>query len=328
LLDKAVSALLPSHAVGFYEGRSVASEKLTLIVVHSPRQAPRSFSVSKRLLMVAAVVAVVFMGFAVFSGIRTFAYSVSSAQLGDLENENRILREEIARLTNKVSDFEGEMAEHVELEERLRVLADLEPMDEDVWGVGVGGPELAAGAYDIGPVSSTLSGLNEDVDRLLRQLELQSHSFSEILNRLKGRTDELAHIPSIKPVDVGYISSYFGKRPDPFTGRISRHEGLDFSARRGSKVHATADGTVCHAKYDRGYGYTIEIDHGNGIKTKYAHNDKLLATNGQKVKRGDVIAYLGNSGRSTAPHLHYEVRVKGVATNPLNYILPSDVVVD
>jgi murein DD-endopeptidase MepM/ murein hydrolase activator NlpD len=306
----------------------VANERLTLIVMHSPRQAPKSISISKRLVKVAAGLVVAFLAFAVFSGIRTFAYSVRSGQLRDLENENRTLREEITRLTNKVSDFESEMTRHVEFEERLRILADLEPMDEDIWGVGVGGPELAAGAVVVGPVGSTLSGLNEDVDRLLRQIELQSHSFSEILNRLKGRSDELAHTPSIRPVDIGYISSYFGKRTDPFTGRIGRHEGLDFSARRGSKIYATADGTVCHAKYDRGYGYTIEIDHGNGIKTKYAHNDKLLVKNGQKVKRGDVIAYLGNSGRSTAPHLHYEVLVKGIPKNPLNYILPSDVVVD
>jgi murein DD-endopeptidase MepM/ murein hydrolase activator NlpD len=296
--------------------------------MHSPRQAPRSFSVSKRLVFIAAAVLVAFLGFAVFSGIRTFAYSVRSTQLRNLEDENRILKEEIAKLSGKISKFEGEMVQHVELEERLRLLADLEAMDDDVWGVGVGGPELAASNLVVGPLGNTLSGLNEDVDRLLRQLELQRHSFGEILKHLKGRSDELAHIPSIRPVDIGYISSYFGKRRDPFTGRISRHEGLDFSARRGSKVYATADGTVCHAKYDRGYGYTIEIDHGNGIITKYAHNDKLLVRKGQGVKRGDVIAYLGNSGRSTAPHLHYEVRVNGVAKNPLNYVLPSDVVVD
>jgi len=278
--------------------------------------------------MAVALVIVGFLGFAVFSGIRTFAYSVRTSQLEDLESENRALREEIARLTNKVSEFEGEMAEHLEFEERLRILADLEPMDEDIWGVGVGGPELAAGALVTGQLGGTLAGLHEDVDRLLRQIDLQNHSFTEILKHLKTKKDELARIPSIRPVDVGYISSYFGRRTDPFTGRICRHEGVDFSARRGSKIYATADGTVCHAKYDRGYGYTIEIDHGNGIKTKYAHNEKLLVRKGQKVERGDVIAYLGNSGRSTAPHLHYEVQLNGVPKNPLNYILPSDVVVD
>ena len=306
----------------------MASDKLTLIVMHSPRQAPRSISISKRLISIAAVVLMGFLGFAVFSGVRTFAHSVRTAQLHRLEDENRLLKEEIARLSGKISEFEGEMAEHVQLEERLRIAADLEPMDEDVWGVGVGGPELAVGTKMVGPMGNALSGLNEDVDRLLRQLKLQSHSYNEILKHIKNKSEELARIPSIRPVDLGYVSSYFGKRRDPFTGRISRHEGLDFSARRGSKIYATADGTVTHAKYDRGYGYTIEIDHGNGITTKYAHNDKLLVRNGQKVSRGDVIAYLGNSGRSTAPHLHYGVRVNGIPKNPLNYILPSDIVVD
>ena len=103
---------------------------------------------------------------------------------------------------------------------------------------------------------------------------------------------------------------------------------MDFSTRRGAKVYATADGVVTMAKYDGGYGLTVEIDHGNGIVTRYAHNAKLLVRKGQRVKRGDVIAYVGNSGRSTAPHLHYEVRVNGVPRDPLKFILPSDVIVD
>ncbi|MGD8628842.1 MAG: M23 family metallopeptidase, partial [bacterium] len=150
----------------------------------------------------------------------------------------------------------------------------------------------------------------------------------EILSRLKERSEELQYVPSIRPVDVGFISSYFGKRKDPFTGRYTRHEGIDFSARRGSSIYATADGIVASAKYERGYGYTIKIDHGNGIMTKYAHNQKMLVKKGARVERGQVIAELGSSGRSTAPHVHYEVQVNGVPQNPLNYMLPSDKVVD
>jgi murein DD-endopeptidase MepM/ murein hydrolase activator NlpD len=306
----------------------VANEKITVIVMHSSRQAPKSISLNKRLMIVAAGLLIAFLGFGVVSGIRTIANSVRTSQLRNLESENQALRGEIARLEDKISGFEGQMANHVEFEERLRILADMEPMDQGMWGVGVGGPEIETAADITGAAGNALSDLNEDIDRLLRQLKLQSHSFDEILKHLRSKSDELAHIPSVRPVDVGYISSYFGKRPDPFTGRMSIHEGLDFSARRGSKVYATADGTVCHAGYDRGYGYTIEIDHGNGIVTKYAHNDKLLVRKGQKIKRGDVVAYLGNSGRSTAPHLHYEVRINGAPQNPLNYILPSDVVVE
>jgi murein DD-endopeptidase MepM/ murein hydrolase activator NlpD len=220
------------------------------------------------------------------------------------------------------------MADHARFEEQVRVLTDLEPMDGDVWEVGVGGPELVAPTVANRPLGQTLAGLNIDVDRLLRQIKLQRHSFDEILTRLKSKTGELEGMPSIRPVDSGYISSTFGRRRDPFTGRISRHEGVDFSARKGSRVFATADGMVRFAAYDGGYGYTVEIDHGNGISTRYSHNAKLLVTKGQKIKRGDVIAYVGNSGRSSGPHLHYEIRLNGKLEDPVKYILSSDVVVD
>jgi murein DD-endopeptidase MepM/ murein hydrolase activator NlpD len=279
------------------------------------------------IMLVAGILAVL-VGFTVFSGFRAFTGAVDRARLAELERENELLRGEIAGLSGKVSGFEQEMAEHIVFEEQLRIMADLEPMDEGVWGVGVGGPELGAGAQVGGLQGRRLQALDMDVDRLLRQLKLQRHSFEEILQRLQDKSAELNCIPSIRPVDLGYISSGFGKRRDPFTGRISRHEGVDFSARKGSNVYATADGKVRKAGYDRGYGYTIEIDHGNGIITKYAHNQKLLVRRGQTVSRGDVIAYLGDSGRSTAPHLHYEVRVNGAAQNPLKFILPSDIVVD
>lgn len=306
----------------------MSSGKITFIVMHSPKSELKTFSISKRYVTLAACLLAVFVGFSIFWGFRSFTHAISRARLADLESENHLLRTEIAKLSNKVDAFEVAMAGHVEFEERVRILANLGPMDEDVWNVGVGGPEMTTQEDLQEPLGAELTSLNQDVDRLLRQVKLQRHSFNEILERLRKRSEELSHIPSIRPVDVGYISSYFGRRMDPFTGRKSRHEGLDFSAREGSNIYATADGVVCHAKYDRGYGHTVEIDHGNGVITKYAHNAKLLVKRGQKVARGDVIAYLGNSGRSTAPHLHYEVRVNGVAQNPLKYILPSDIVVD
>jgi murein DD-endopeptidase MepM/ murein hydrolase activator NlpD len=306
----------------------VASEKVTLIVMHSAKSAPKSVSVSRNRLILLACLCVVCLGFSIFSGFRTFTDTISKSRLAKFERENEILKKEIARLGIKVSEFEGEMAQHVEFEERMRILADLGPMDDDIWKVGVGGPEITDPSEAPYPFGDELASINQDVDRLLRQIKLQRHSFNEIMERLQDKAEELKFIPSIRPVDGGYISSGFGRRRDPFTGRICRHQGVDFSARQGSKIYATAGGTVKQSKYERGYGYTVEIDHGNGIITRYAHNAKLLVKKGRKVERGDVIAYLGNSGRSTAPHLHYEVRVNGVPHNPMDYILPSNVVVD
>lgn len=277
-------------------------------------------------MLVLLCVAVGLICTSILLGLRSYTGVVRTARLGQLEKENETLRTELAQLSGKVDQCEREMSKHADFEEQMRVLADLEPMDEDVWKVGIGGP----GDPDMlsQPVPGSLASVNQDVDRVLRQIRLQQDSFNEILSRLKGRSEELRFVPSIRPVDVGFISSYFGKREDPFTGRYTRHEGLDFSARRGSNVYATADGVVVVAKYERGYGNTVKIDHGNGIMTKYGHNQELLVKKGEKVERGQVIAHLGSSGRSTAPHVHYEVQVNGVPQNPLNYILPSDKVVD
>jgi murein DD-endopeptidase MepM/ murein hydrolase activator NlpD len=265
--------------------------------------------------------------FSLFTGLREVSKSIDRSRLASLSQENESLRAELDRLTVKVASLEGDMNEHVVFEERLRVMADLEPIDKDVWEVGIGGPEVGYGPED-SPMGERISLMDSDIDKLLRQMKLQRHSFDEIYEELRQKTEDLKCIPSLRPVDGGFVSSGFGKRTDPFTKRISRHEGVDFQTRSGAKVYATADGVVTMSKYRRGYGYTVEIDHGNGMITRYAHNAKNLVRVGKRVERGDVIAYVGNSGRSTAPHLHYEVRISGVAQNPLKYILPSDVIVD
>ena len=265
--------------------------------------------------------------FSLFSGLREVSKSIDRARLSSLSRENESLRTELDRLAVKIASLEGDMNEHVVFEERMRIMADLEPIDKDVWQVGIGGPETGYGPPD-NPMGGRISLMDSDIDKLLRQMKLQRHSFDEIYDELRQKTEDLKYIPSLRPVDGGFISSGFGKRRDPFTNRISQHEGVDFQTRSGAKVYATADGVVIMSKYRRGYGYTVEIDHGNGMLTRYAHNAKNLVRVGRVVQRGDIIAYVGSSGRSTAPHLHYEVRASGVAQNPLKYILPCDVIVD
>ncbi len=306
----------------------MASDKITFIVIPSAKSEPKTFTIEKRQVMVLASLVVCLLVFSIFASFLAFNRVVDGERLSQLKSENESLRSRVSTLSDKVTELESTMVQHVQFEEQLRILAGLEPLNAEVWEVGIGGPDLEVADRDGARDAGSLKSLDQDIDRLLRQIRLQEQSFSQIMERLRAKADDLKHLPSIRPVDVGYISSGFGRRRDPFTGRISRHEGVDFSARKGSKVYATADGIVRKAGYERGYGYTIEIDHGNGVVTRYAHNAKLLVRRGQKVKRGDVIAYVGNSGRSTAPHLHYEVRVNGVPQNPLKFILPSDTVVD
>ena len=132
----------------------------------------------------------------------------------------------------------------------------------------------------------------------------------------------LAALPTRKPA-IGYFTSGFGVRRSPFGGAEKMHEGLDIANRPGTPIHATADGTVIYADTKAGYGQTVVVDHGYGLETWYGHTRKILVARGQKVHRGDVIALLGNSGRSTGPHVHYEVRVHGTPVDPLSYILEN-----
>jgi murein DD-endopeptidase MepM/ murein hydrolase activator NlpD len=127
-------------------------------------------------------------------------------------------------------------------------------------------------------------------------------------------------MPTLRPVDTGYMSSFFGMRRDPFTKKRTRHYGLDFSAPRGTSVKATAGGKVVYAGYYYTYGRYIVIDHGQGYETAYGHLHKINVKKGQRIAKGDLIGQVGSSGRSTAPHLHYEVRVNGHAVNPIDYV--------
>ena len=135
-------------------------------------------------------------------------------------------------------------------------------------------------------------------------------------------TRELARqvVPGGRPVESGYISSLYGQRPDPFDGHQASHQGIDFAGVAGAQLLAVADGVVSHTGTDGGYGRLVEITHGNGYVTRYAHNAKLLVKPGQTVKRGDIIARVGSTGRSTGAHLHYEILANGKLVNPLQLL--------
>ncbi len=250
---------------------------------------------------------------------------------GELTEENALLRARLAGLEADLHQLEGRVHEAGLLEERMRLLADLEPIDDEIRLMGVGGPDFSARdpLHQVaGELATDVHRIRAGTDALLRQSELQRHSFLEVLESLEQREEHWAHIPSIRPLQEGRISSGFGRRVDPFTKRRAFHRGLDISARRGVPVLATADGKVIFAKKNGNHGLTVKIDHGNGIETLYAHLLDLKVKKGERVKRGRVVARVGSSGKSTAPHLHYEVRVDKRAVNPRRYILDRGVVID
>lgn len=158
------------------------------------------------------------------------------------------------------------------------------------------------------------------IDKAVREAGLREQGVIKLQELLAERQSILNQTPSIKPAR-GWLTSRFGYRVDPFTGKLEMHYGLDIAAPPGSPVVAPADGVVSYVAYEAGYGKIVAIDHGYGVRTRFAHNSQIYVELGQRVKRRDVIAAVGSTGRSSGPHCHYEVRVNDVPVDPINYIL-------
>lgn len=169
--------------------------------------------------------------------------------------------------------------------------------------------------------AALVSRLDRRMNQLEHQLYVQSQSFDELRAEAQDSKNKLDHIPAVAPVRISEsaISSGYGYRRNPVLGTTRFHAGLDLSARVGTPVYATADGTVYVAERKEAYGNCVEINHGYNYLTRYAHLDQIKVHKGDNIKRGDLIGYVGNTGSSVSPHLHYEVRFKGQPQNPINY---------
>lgn len=168
--------------------------------------------------------------------------------------------------------------------------------------------------------SSDYSSLVVRIDRAVKETQLKEQSVIELWENLSERQSLLNATPNIKPAR-GWITSRFGYRLNPFTGKQAMHAGIDIAAAPGSPVYAPADGVVTFASYDESYGKLVSIDHGYGVSTRFGHNSQVYVHVGQKISKWDVIAAVGNTGRSTGPHLHYEVRIGGTPVDAMNFVL-------
>ncbi len=203
-----------------------------------------------------------------------------------------------------------------------RVIFEAEPIPKSVRQAGYGGADRYAKLEGFDN-SELLKQTAEKLDKIASEIYVQSKSFDDVYKLAREKEKMLRSIPAIQPVkinDLKRISSYFGYRIDPIYKVKKYHSGIDFSAPKGTEVFATGDGVVKKIRHSRrGYGNTITIDHGYGYKTFYAHLSKILVKKGQKVKRGEVIGLVGNTGKSTAPHLHYEIIKNNKKINPIYY---------
>ncbi|MCE2398941.1 MAG: M23 family metallopeptidase [Gemmatimonadetes bacterium] len=288
----------------------------------------RQFSVPRR--FVRPLLAVVCTLAALFAGAAAFLVYDSSARLraSNLALENRLLEDKVASLQQQAREVDGRMAWLAERIDRTRLLAGQTGIDRDVMKVGVGGPGLEAVGEDelwsLDPAASELAfKVGYDLDVVERQIDLLEGSLDETLPLLEGQQERFEAMPSIFPVGVFHLSSGFShRRFHPVHLSYMPHRGIDMSAARGTPIVASGPGVVTFAGSRLGYGRMVEIDHGFGVISRYAHASKLLVHRGQRVKRKEVIAHVGCSGTCKAPHLHFEIHQDGQPINPLVYMLP------
>jgi murein DD-endopeptidase MepM/ murein hydrolase activator NlpD len=244
-------------------------------------------------------------------------------ELEGLRKETREQRLQIQQFVQKVKDFEQQIVRLERFDRKLRVITSLEGsgVSKQKWGMG-GTDYREIDLYTSIPSDESgkvVDKLSRDIAVLKNQAEVQEISFQELDDFFKGQESLLSSTPSICPVR-GWVTSGFGYRISPFTDMKEVHEGIDIATRLNAPVIAPADGITVRVGRDISYGNVLEIDHGYGVVTRYGHNARILPNMGDKIKRGQVIAEVGNTGRSTGPHLHYEVMVSSIPVNPINYI--------
>lgn len=246
-----------------------------------------------------------------------------------LRVENRNLSADLDRMESQVATLDQFIDGLSERDQQIRLLAGLPYLDPDVQAVGVGGPLVGDPSREeflrlSGNLATRALAASYDVDKLVRRVELLDASLNEAMDSVAAHEQVFRSRPSIRPVQSpdSWISSSFSRsRFHPVLLVNRPHPGMDISARVGTPFLATAAGRVTYAGTRVGYGKTIEIDHGYGYVTRYAHAASINVKRGQRVRRGEVIGEIGKTGLATAPHLHYEVLVNDRATNPRNYLL-------
>ena len=262
-----------------------------------------------------------------------FAGSYGLAKLGmyyDLK-ENRQLKDYVLFYYKFSREERNKIDKFVSFEDKTRLKFGMDQISNDIRQVGVGGrPDLndvlLSSLED--PVIRKADTIKENIQTLLRQAKLEDTTFGTMTDAVNKQIDIWAQRPAIMPV-WGRLTSLFGFRIHPFTGYNVFHEGIDISNSIGTPIHSTAAGVVSYVGYKDYFGNVVIVTHpASGFKTIFAHLNKTSVVEGQAVKRGELIGLLGNTGRSTGPHLHYEIHRLGNMVNPTDFILPTDTMVD
>ena len=306
---------------------SKADQEFHIVVFPGATSRPRRFSIRRKtvkILLIAGLLA------AVVEALFLVQYVTRSGEIWELEalrSETAQHRQQASALSSSLEDLRKQLSTMREVNIRIRMMLGLDPPKVPPSPLGLGGKEESSAATQPGGMGGereSLSSVTAQLQQKLTWLKDEAVIQEQYLHELKGivgeRKAQWASTPSIWPVR-GWVSSGFGRRVSPFTGKDTLHGGVDITAPLRTPVVAPAAGTVTFAGTEAGLGNTVTLLHGYGMRTIYGHMDKLKVKTGQPVRRGDILGWLGNTGLSTGPHLHYEIEVGGTAIDPLKYII-------
>jgi murein DD-endopeptidase MepM/ murein hydrolase activator NlpD len=308
------------------------NKTFTLMVVSGKQETVQRFLIHRRGVLSLGVGLILFVFLICGLVVHYAILSPGLFEASQYKSENEELNQNLVLLKKKMKALEKKLTSLHSLDQKLRKRTDLHGQGRKLAMGPLSGPvdtnsfprhHLEGFAFPVdSPAGSTLhDGLLEDhIDSLVRQSDHRLDSLRQLREYYRERNSLLASIPSIWP-SSGYFTSGFGYRRDPFTGGQIMHQGVDIAGPEGTPVISPASGSVIYVGDGGGYGQMIALDHGNGLITRYGHLSRTLIKMGQRVKRGDHIGATGNTGRSTGPHLHYEVRIHGVAVDPKRYVL-------
>ncbi len=286
-------------------------KRFTIFLVPDDNQQIRRFHLSRSLFFVGLGSCVLLLGVFAFLLYRHWSVSLDYAELQRLRVVNGEQRQSLNLLALNIDDLRQDMVELSATEARLRQLAELESATP-LAPVAMGGIPESESERDLGD-------LQQRINQLQVAIDLRRQSQEDVRNLLNDQVSINRATPQGWPVK-GWLTSYFGMRKSPYTGRRSMHEGLDIAASTGTSVVATADGVIVRVGYSASYGKMVMVDHGYGFRTLYGHNSKNVVKVGQRVKRGDKVAEVGNTGRSTGSHVHYEILLNSVPIDPRAFL--------
>jgi murein DD-endopeptidase MepM/ murein hydrolase activator NlpD len=307
----------------------IRHRRITFFILSYTGATVKRITVSRRFLggisacVTVFVILSAFVGYDYYTIKTTFNKQKLESKIAKQKDEILVQRRQIDKFSNDINILKSTLVELNNFEKKIRIIANIEKPAEDdsLFGVGGSTPE------DLDSQASSIenpNGLMREMHSQTRQLTLasihQKNGLESLYDELVRQRNLLSSTPSIRPA-TGWISSRFGYRESPFTGLREFHKGLDIANRKGTPIIAPGDGTVTFAGSKGFLGKLVVINHGHGMVTHYGHLEKILVKRNQNVKRGDTIGHMGNSGRGTGPHVHYEVLLNGIPVNPEKYIL-------